>query len=967
MEDLTMKRVLVVCLAFALVVCLTPGATFAKTREARVGPNIISPAPGAPWPADYAEGRIVSQAVPPGARAWIQKTQRIRENRERYIAERGFYERGMLTSSQREALAVTGTVSSPVFMVKYSNTGADPYPVSTMQTRLFDGPYSPMTLTQYYDEISYGDLNMTGTVYGWTQLANADTYYENGCNGIFCAAPIDELILETVAANDGTVDFGQYDNDGPDGAPNSGDDDGFVDFIAIVQPEQGGECINPNIWSHRYTLSGLGVQPAITNDPRNGGGFIRVNDYVIMPAYNCGSPLTIIDIGVFCHEFGHAFGMPDLYDTDGGSQGIGHWGLMGSGNWNTPPSPSHMCAWSKNLLGWMNVQQVGGVDTPYSVLNVENTNTAYRLDVTDERWRRMATCAISGSYSMRCGLLAAEGSARNWASGDGYGDGWDDSVMRQFHYNGSGSVSLQYQYSYDSELNYDYTYARIDVGGTVTTLATYTGGPVGGAAVIDLTPFLSGQGVTDYTLSFDFESDFAWSDRDGQGSGPSTCGPFVVDNIQVTGGGESYTNDFETREEGWHTDMSRSQEYFLVTNRQPVGADVNVWGNGGISIWRIQDDITRLGQDGNTGGAQYSNVRERGVMPVQADGLKNLENNVNRGDAGDAFPGSTNKTSFTNGSNPNSRSESNLATNVSVTSIPPNPANGGSMTVTMRGTWGAPSYASHNPNEGNNNEVVTVSVSGGSIAYGAEVELEYTGGPGTIQPVAVNWRGYDLVEVDFDLNGATPGLYDVVLKNPGDASVTVADGFTVNNATPTGLRSFVARREAGTVQLRWDAFDEIDILGWHVYRFVDEGEPVRLNAALLDVGTRAFEDPDPIAGERNTYQLIWLTPGGGEIAAQTSVQAGALQFALHQNYPNPFNPSTLIPFEIQNEVQTTLAIYNLRGQLVRTLVDGVLSPRTYQIGWDGKDDGGQRVSSGVYFYKLRAGSFQDVRKMVILQ
>jgi hypothetical protein len=438
-----------------------------------------------------------------------------------------------------------------------------------------------------------------------------------------------------------------------------------------------------------------------------------------------------------------------------------------------------------------------------------------------------------------------------------------------------------------------------------------------------------------------------------------------VDNIQVVGGGENYFNDFETREEGWHMDTASMDEYFLLSNRQPVGADANVHGGGGISIWHINDDVARTGQSGNTGGA--TNNRVRGVMPVQADNLFNLESGANRGDAGDAFPGSTNKTSFTNATAPNSRSESNNTNNVHVSSIPANPANGGSMTVTMRAGWGAPSYASNNPTQGNDNEVVTVAVAGGAIAYGADVELQHAGGGGTVQSSSVNWRGYDLVEVDFDLNGATAGLYDVVIINPGSASVTAADAFTVNNSTPTGLRSFVARREASAVRLDWDAIDEIDILGWHVYRSVGEAAFVRLTAVPLDAGVRAFEDSDPVAGERNVYRLTWLTPGGEEIAAQTSVQAGALQNALHQNYPNPFNPSTLIPFEIQSEVQTTLAIYNLRGQLVRTLVDGVLSPRAYQIGWDGKDNTGQRVSSGVYFYKLKAGNFQDVRKMVILQ
>jgi flagellar hook assembly protein FlgD len=86
---------------------------------------------------------------------------------------------------------------------------------------------------------------------------------------------------------------------------------------------------------------------------------------------------------------------------------------------------------------------------------------------------------------------------------------------------------------------------------------------------------------------------------------------------------------------------------------------------------------------------------------------------------------------------------------------------------------------------------------------------------------------------------------------------------------------------------------------------------------------------------------------------------------LKQNYPNPFNPTTTIPFDIKERTHVTLTIYNLRGQVVRTLVDEDLDARTYGYQWNGRNDAGQSVSSGVYFYKLVAGDFQDVRKLVL--
>src|SRR3712207_2107900 len=84
-----------------------------------------------------------------------------------------------------------------------------------------------------------------------------------------------------------------------------------------------------------------------------------IDDYVIMPALACNGT-TMIPIGVFSHEFGHAFGLPDLYDTRSPpeSAGVGGWDLMASGSWggdgsSSPMTPSHMSAWSKEFLGWL--------------------------------------------------------------------------------------------------------------------------------------------------------------------------------------------------------------------------------------------------------------------------------------------------------------------------------------------------------------------------------------------------------------------------------------------------------------------------------------------------------------------------------------------------------------------------------------------------------------------------------------
>ncbi|MBN1191172.1 MAG: T9SS type A sorting domain-containing protein, partial [Dehalococcoidales bacterium] len=92
-------------------------------------------------------------------------------------------------------------------------------------------------------------------------------------------------------------------------------------------------------------------------------------------------------------------------------------------------------------------------------------------------------------------------------------------------------------------------------------------------------------------------------------------------------------------------------------------------------------------------------------------------------------------------------------------------------------------------------------------------------------------------------------------------------------------------------------------------------------------------------------------------------------FTLAQNTPNPFNPSTTISFSVPEgrNLHATLRVYDLRGGLVRTLVDGVREAGTYQIFWDGADERGRQLSSGVYFYRLVAGEYSQTRKMVLLK
>jgi len=108
-----------------------------------------------------------------------------------------------------------------------------------------------------------------------------------------------------------------------------------------------------------------------------------------------------------------------------------------------------------------------------------------------------------------------------------------------------------------------------------------------------------------------------------------------------------------------------------------------------------------------------------------------------------------------------------------------------------------------------------------------------------------------------------------------------------------------------------------------------------------------------------TFSDLKLTPS--EYLAENP------QFKLHTNFPNPFNPETAIKYEVAEPVFVRMEIYNVTGQVIRTLVAEDKTIGQYETRWDGKDDQGKLVASGVYYYYINAGSFNAVKKMQLVK
>jgi hypothetical protein len=121
---------------------------------------------------------------------------------------------------------------------------------------------------------------------------------------------------------------------------------------------------------------------------------------------------------------------------------------------------------------------------------------------------------------------------------------------------------------------------------------------------------------------------------------------------------------------------------------------------------------------------------------------------------------------------------------------------------------------------------------------------------------------------------------------------------------------------------------------------------------------------------RDNFAIKFTTNGPTVVSVENEFDTEDLlpqEYALYQNYPNPFNPETIIRYDIPESGFVTLKIYRIDGQLVRTMQDSHQSQGRYEKTWDGKNDFGNKVSSGVYFYQLGAGSFVQTKKLILLK
>ena len=125
-----------------------------------------------------------------------------------------------------------------------------------------------------------------------------------------------------------------------------------------------------------------------------------------------------------------------------------------------------------------------------------------------------------------------------------------------------------------------------------------------------------------------------------------------------------------------------------------------------------------------------------------------------------------------------------------------------------------------------------------------------------------------------------------------------------------------------------------------------------------------FENP-PNADQEVIVDRFTFIPVGTVVGIQEELPRNVTSLSMAR--PNPFNPSTTIAYTVMKRGHTEILIYDVSGRRVRTLVSRVSAVGTHEVVWDGRDDSGRRVASGVYLYRLRAGDVVDTKKMVLLK
>ena len=237
--------------------------------------------------------------------------------------------------------------------------------------------------------------------------------------------------------------------------------------------------------------------------------------------------------------------------------------------------------------------------------------------------------------------------------------------------------------------------------------------------------------------------------------------------------------------------------------------------------------------------------------------------------------------------------------------------------------------------------------------------------------------------LDFDaMSGLDWDTANSAVENyAGAVAFGPAVTFTGSGDTPlpVQLSSFTGTAQEGAIKLEWSTQSEINNLGFNIYRASRQDQKFqKINGSMIaGAGTssekKLYVFTDIHISKAGTYfykleqrdidgQSEWHGPIQIQMDESMVIPN---RFSLSQNYPNPFNPTTTIHYGLAEETSVRLQIFNMRGELVCTLVDVRQPAGYYEHVWNATSDAGMRLPSGIYFYKLQTAMFTEIKKMIL--
>ncbi len=857
----------------------------------------------------------------------------------------------------------TGRIHALTIFAHFADEGGLGREVPSFAGRIFAD--QPGSLTHFFREMSRGQFELTGEVLPrwYASRSNAEVYSDaEGGYGRFAR--------EIIEAVDADVDFSRYDNDGPDGVPNSGDDDGYVDFIFIISAS----APTGFIIEEATGVAQLGLgNDYVSQDRALRGGFIRVDSK--KGAVQRGRSF-VEAVGSTAHEFGHFLGLPDLYDREFGSEpeddsgGIGYWGLMGHGNrgWGETDGPNPFCAWSLGQLGWLGVnnQQLKVLsedqdDVIFADVNAGGDVYLLPASAPAEHFFLVEFRSRQHSYYER--NLPGEGLLIWRINPSRYSNNTEaikrvDLVCADGLFSDAGFPLGRKSSPFNGRDNLDFwahdVRYRTDFGGNLG----------------DATDVFDGEQFTDF-----------WA-----ASNPASTTGISVTNIRREG--DQMVADLKLQDRRRAGPIATDE---IWRDHIEVVGDVTVLPGGYLDI-RAGAQV-QVGPDALATGADTARV-ELIVYGDLVIGVSGQGQTAFHSAAADPQPGDWHGIVLHQTATAYLRSvlidhahygllseEIDHATTLEDVTIRHARADGIRLEKVEEeilldrvrveeaggvGIWIAgPGLTRINHAELHDNGRAGLWREGGFLSL-VDTRFNTNGSAAPEEANLVLGRGTSGKVAGNSFNGGI-GIYCVETRE-----VEIEDNALYNHEVGLWTRSARPRivrnqffRNALAMRIEGSV-----VPAWLVLNGVQEGEQLIDNQTeqLLQAINNWWGNEDEswiaarISGDVRWRPFLNFDP------------RIPLDFDLGQNYPNPFNEGTQIDYQIgindpivAGQTRVELEVRTLTGGLVRHLVEDLAAPGLYSASWDGRDERGERVASGMYYYILRIGPISRANKMIFIK